>query len=182
MAQVKHISYYTNVMASWSKPDLGAKPSEAQLALAHVFGRPGKQSMAVAMALRDGGVTGKQIKGAAALFDGKPTPQLNHMRDLISEKLFTREAVPGAYVITLAPKGQQFVDLHGAKAAEKVAGSKPAAKAAAKAASRPKGKGKAVTKPTTVTVIAPTSEAPTVSEAVAALDATGQTELPADNA
>jgi hypothetical protein len=174
MAQVKHISYYTNVMASWSKPDLGAKPSEAQLALAHVFGRPGKQSMAVAMALREGGVTGKQIKGAAALFDGKPTPQLNHMRDLISEKLFTREAVPGAYVITLAPKGQQFVDLHGAKAAEKVAGSKPAAKPAK--ALKPRK----AAKPAPVET--PTSEAPTVSEAVAALDATGQTELPADNA
>lgn len=155
MAQVKHISYYTNVMASWSKPDLGAKPSEAQLALAHVFGRPGKQSMAVAMALRDGGVTGKQIKGAAALFDGKPTPQLNHMRDLISERLFTREAVPGAYVITLAPKGQQFVDLHGAKAAEKVAAKAPV-----------KAKGKAKAKKATPVAVSetPTSEAPTVTE------------------
>jgi hypothetical protein len=141
------------------------------LALAHVFGRPGKQSMAVAMALRDGGVTGKQIKGAAALFDGKPTPQLNHMRDLISEKLFTREAVPGAYVITLAPKGQQFVDLHGAKAAAKVeAKVAKVAKAKPAKASKPRKAAK------------PAGDAPTVSEAVAALDATGQTELPADNA
>jgi hypothetical protein len=156
MAQVKHISYYTNVTASWSKADLGKMPSEANLSLAHVFGRPGKQSMAVAMALRDGGVTGKQIKLASALFDGKATPQLNHMRDLIAAKLFTREAVSGAYVITLAPKGQQFVDLHGAKAAAKVTGDKPAAKAA-----KPRKAKKVSVAPVTET---PVSEAPTVSE------------------
>lgn len=147
MAQVKHLSYYTNVMQSWSKGDLGNKPSEGQLSLAHVFGRPGKQSMAVAMALRDGGVTGKQIKLASALFDGKATPQLNHMRDLLAAKMFTREAVAGAYVITLAPKGQQFVDLHGAKAAEKVEAK--AAKAKPAKASKPR-KGKAAEAVTTV--------------------------------
>jgi hypothetical protein len=82
------------------------------------------------------------------------------MRDLIAAKLFTREAVPGAYVITLAPKGQQFVDLHGAKAAEKVTGTvKPV-----KAAGKPKGKAKA--KPATIPAQAetPISEAPTVTE------------------
>ena len=122
MSQVKHISYYTNVMQSWSSSELGKKPTEAELSLAHVFGRPGKQSLAVALALRDGGVTGAQIKAVSALVDGKPTPQLNHMRDLIKARLFTREAVTGAYALTLAPRGQQFVDLHGAKAAEKLAG------------------------------------------------------------
>lgn len=129
MSQVKHISYYTNALKSWSSRELGSKPTEAQLSLAHVFGRPGKQSLAVALALRDGGVTGAQIKGASALVDGKPTPQLNHMRDLIKARMFTREAVPGAYAITLAPKGQQFVDLHGAKAAEKVTSPKADKKA-----------------------------------------------------
>lgn len=142
MAQVKHISYYTNVMQAWSS-ELGRKPSEADLALAHVFGRPGKQSMAVAMALREGGVTGAQVKLASSLFDGKATPQLNHMRDLLAAKLFTREAVSGKYVITLAPKGQQFVDLHGAKAAEKVTGTDKPVKKAVKA--KGKGKGKKAT-------------------------------------
>ena len=155
MAQVKHVSYYTNVMASWSKADLGKAPTEAQLALAHVFGRPGKQSMAVAMALRDGGVTGQQIKLASALFDGKATPQLNHMRDLIAAKQFERLPVPGAYALVIAPKGQQFVDLHGAKAATVEA--KPVAKAAK--ASKPR---KAVKAPVTET---PTSDPVTVSEA-----------------
>jgi hypothetical protein len=160
MAQVKHVSYYTNVMQSWSKADLGKAPTEAQLAVAHVFGRPGKQSMAVAMALRDGGVTGKQIKLASALFDGKATPQLNHMRDLIAANMFTREAVPGAYVITLAPNGQKFIDLHGAKAAAV----KPAAEAA-KAPSKPAGKAKAKKAAKVAPAETPISEAPTVIEA-----------------
>jgi hypothetical protein len=72
MAQVKHISYYTNVMQSWSKADLGKAPTEAQLALAHVFGRPGKQSMAVAMALRDGGVSGSKSSWQARCLTARP--------------------------------------------------------------------------------------------------------------
>lgn len=171
MSQVKHISYYTNVMQAWSKAELGVKPSEAQLSLAHVFGRPGKQSLAVAMALREGGVTGSQIKAVSALVDGKPTPQLNHMRDLIKARMFTREAVTGAYALTLAPKGQQFVDLHGAKAAEKLAlkadDAKPAKKAT-KAAGKAKGKRKPAEATTVAPAETPTSEAPTVTEAPAA--------------
>jgi hypothetical protein len=158
MAQVKHISYYTNVMQSWSK-QLGSKPTEAHLSLAHVFGRPGKQSLAVALALRNGGVTGAQIKLASSLVDGKATPQLNHMRDLIAAKLFTREAGAG-YCLTLAPKGQQFVDLHGAKAAEKVTGGKPVAKGAVKAKGKRGAKAVKVTAPAET----PTPEAPAVSE------------------
>ena len=179
MSQVKHISYYTNVMQSWSSSELGKKPTEAELSLAHVFGRPGKQSLAVALALRDGGVTGAQIKAVSALVDGKPTPQLNHMRDLVKARLFTREAVTGAYALTLAPKGQQFVDLHGAAkgqlfvdlygamAAEKLAGkaekAKPA-KQARKVAGKPKGEGKPVEVTTQPVTETPTSEPATVTE------------------
>ena len=167
MSQVKHISYYTNVMQSWSSSELGKKPTEAELSLAHVFGRPGKQSLAVALALRDGGVTGAQIKAVSALVDGKPTPQLNHMRDLIKARLFTREAVTGAYALTLAPRGQLFVDLHGAKAAEKLAGkaekAKPA-KQARKVAGKPKGEGKPVEVTTQPVTETPTSEPATVTE------------------
>ena len=167
MSQVKHISYYTNVMQSWSSSELGKKPTEAELSLAHVFGRPGKQSLAVALALRDGGVTGAQIKAVSALVDGKPTPQLNHMRDLIKARLFTREAVTGAYALTLAPRGQQFVDLHGAMAAAKLAGkaekAKPA-KQARKVAGKPKGEGKPVEVTTQPVTETPTSEPATVTE------------------
>jgi len=108
-----------------------------------------QQSLAVALALRDGGVSGGTIKAVSALFDGKPTPQLNHMRDLLKAKLFTREAVPGAYCITLAPKGQQFVDLHGARAADKLADkaseAKPAKKAKASKPRKPKAEKAEVT-------------------------------------
>lgn len=163
MAQVKHLSYYTNVTQSWSKADLGKLPTEAQLAVAHVFGRPGKQSMAVAMALREGGVTGSQIKLASALFDGKATPQLNHMRDLIAARMFTREAVAGAYVLTLAPNGQKFIDLHGAKAAADTApkAEKPvSAKSARKAERKAKVKAIAAVSETPTSDVAPVSEAP----------------------
>jgi hypothetical protein len=125
MSNVKHIAFYTNVMTQWAKADLGPKVTEAQLALAHVFGKPGKQSLVVAMALRADGVTRGQMLGAAALFDGKPTPQLNHMRALVNAKLLTRQPVPGAYVLVKGPKADQYIDLHGAKAATTAAEAKP---------------------------------------------------------
>lgn len=121
---IKHAGFYANVFSQWSKA-LGPKPTEAELSLAHVFGRPGKQSLAVAMALRDAGVKGTQIKGASALVDGKATPQLNHLRDLITAGLVNREPVPGAYVIRVTAKGQKFVELHGAKVTAVVKPDKP---------------------------------------------------------
>ena len=155
MSNVKHVSYYTNVMQQWSKA-LGPKPTEAQLATAHVHGRPGKQSLVVAMALRDDGVTRGQMLGAAALFDGKPTPQLNHMRALVNAKLLTRQPVPGAYVLVKGPKADQYIDLHGAKAATTVE-AKPVKKAA---------------KPRKAKVTAPAvTEAPAVETAPAELTA-----------
>ena len=117
MSNVKHISYYTNIMQQWGK-QLGPKPTEAQLAMAHVHGRPGKQSFVVALALRDEGVTRGQMLEACSLFDGKPTPQLNHMRALVNAKMFTRLPVPNAYALTVGPKHQQFADLHGEKVAD----------------------------------------------------------------
>ena len=128
MATVKHVSYYTNVMQQWGK-QLGPKPTEAELALAHVFGRPGKQSFVVGMALREAGVTRGQMLEACAMFDGKPTPQLNHMRALVNAKMFTRQPVPGAYALVKGPNADRFIDLHGAKAA---AEAKPAKVKAAK--------------------------------------------------
>jgi hypothetical protein len=150
MANVKHIAFYTNVMQQWSKP-LGPKVTEAQLALAHVFGKPGKQSLVVAMALRDDGVTRGQMLQATALFDGKPTPQLNHMRALVNAKLLTRQPVPGAYVLVKGPKADQFIDLHGAKAAATVE-----AKADKPKAKKPR-KAKVIE---TVPVIEPVAEQP----------------------
>ena len=141
-------------MQQWSKA-LGPKPSEAQLATAHVHGRPGKQSLVVAMALRDCGVTRGQMLEAAGLYDGKPTPQLNHMRALVDSRMFTRQPVPGAYVLTVGPKHQQYADLHGAKAAA----DKPAAKPVKAAKVSKPRKAKAAKAET------PAVEAPTVIEA-----------------
>ena len=115
-------------MQQWGK-QLGPKPTEAELALAHVFGRPGKQSFVVGMALREAGVTRGQMLEACAMFDGKPTPQLNHMRALVNAKMFTRQPVPGAYALVKGPNADRFIDLHGAKAA---AEAKPAKVKAAK--------------------------------------------------
>ena len=139
MATVKHVSYYTNVMQQWGK-QLGPKPTEAELALAHVFGRPGKQSFIVGMALRAAGVTRGQMLEACAMFDGKPTPQLNHMRALVNAKMFTRQPVPGAYALVKGPNADRFIDLHGAKAAAEVKADKPAKVKAAKvkAAKKPR--------------------------------------------
>ena len=137
MATVKHVSYYTNVMQQWGK-QLGPKPTEAELALAHVFGRPGKQSFVVGMALREAGVTRGQMLEACAMFDGKPTPQLNHMRALVNAKMFTRQPVPGAYALVKGPNADRFIDLHGAKAAAEVKADKADKPAKVKAAKKPR--------------------------------------------
>jgi hypothetical protein len=155
MSNVKHISYYTNVMQQWSKP-LGPKPSEAELALAHVFGRPGKQSFVVAMALRPDGVTRGQMLTACSLFDGKATPQLNHMRALIDAKMFTRDMTGPGYRLTQGPKAQAFIDLHGAKAAAKVEAVTPA-----------KPKAKRTSKPRKAAVTVPAVEAAPVEQPAA---------------
>jgi len=160
MTQVKHISYYTNVMQQWGK-QLGAKPSEAQLAVAHVHGRPGKQSFIVAMALRDSGVTRGQMLEAAGLFDGKPTPQLNHMRALVNSKMFTRLPVPGAYALTIGPNHAKFADLHGAKAAASEA-PQPKVSAKSKRKAERKAKVKAAAEPAAPVSepVMPATEAP----------------------
>lgn len=166
MANVKHVSYYTNVMQNWSKP-LGSKPSEANLALAHVFGRPGKQSFVVAMALRDSGVTRSQMLTAMSLFDGKATPQLNHMRALIAARMFDRDPGVQGYKLTQGPKAQQFIDLHGAKAAVKVERTAAQTKAVAKADKKAKAE-KAVTAAVTAAVAAGADTGDTVAAAVEA--------------
>lgn len=156
MTTVKHADNYTHVFKAWA-PALGKQPTEAQLATAHVFGRPGKQSFAVAMALRDGGVSGSQIKTASALFDGKATPQLNHMRANIGAGLFERLPVPGVYAVKVTKNGQRFIDQYG-KAGNKPTEAKPV-KAAAKPVKAPKAnkaKGKVTEAPApAVTATAP---------------------------
>lgn len=111
MSKSTNRGHYTNVFSAWSKA-LGPQPTEAQLATAHVFGRPGKQALGIAMAMRDQGMNTAQMCGASALFDGKPTPCRNKLigtGGLVQAGLFTREPLPHAIKITLSDAGRAWV-------------------------------------------------------------------------
>lgn len=155
-------SHYAAVFQGWASKLHGPQPTEAQLATAHGFGRPGKQSMAIAMMLRDGGASGHQIKQVSALFDGNPTPHLNKARELIAGGSFNREPGTG-YKLTLTPKGQAWLDKHAAGAGATVVAATPA-----KAASKPrkaKGKPAKVTPEANATAKAVTEPEATMPEA-----------------
>jgi len=113
--------WYGSFFKNWAVKLMGAQPTADQLATIHYLGaRPGKQALANAMALRDGGVTGSQIVMACG------APQLNKMRGFVADGLAKFEAVPAAdnghkvYKLNLTPKGLA-----------KVAKAKAAAEAAA---------------------------------------------------
>lgn len=102
-------NYYTDVFKAWPVKMVGPKPTEAMLDTVHKLGlRPGKQALANAMALRDCGVTGSQIVIVCS------APQLNRMRDLITDALVKREAMPKVngntvYKLAVTPKGLQRI-------------------------------------------------------------------------
>ena len=87
------------------------------------------------------------------MFDGKPTPQLNHMRALVNAKMFTRQPVPGAYALVKGPNADRFIDLHGAKAAAEVKADKPAKVKAAKVKAAKKPRKAKADKPAELPVI-----------------------------
>lgn len=100
------LNTYTAQLKVWSK-QLGGKPTAELLETAHCFGRPGKQSLALAMAMRAEGVTAGQIIMACG------APQNNHRRDVIAAGWFKRDmnAAPNdaghtVYKINLTPKGE----------------------------------------------------------------------------
>src|ERR1700690_951953 len=97
---------YATTFKSWQK-SWGPQPTEAQLAAVHgLQARPGKQALAIAMGLRDCGVTNSQIVGACG------NPQLNKMRGLISDAYLKRELVPNnelghtVYKLHVTKKGE----------------------------------------------------------------------------
>lgn len=102
-------NYAKAVWQAWGVKLHGPKPTNDHLTVAHAFGRPGKQTMALAMMLRPEGATATQIKQVSALFDGNPTPHFNKARELVTGMYFTREATPGAFTLKLAPKGVAFI-------------------------------------------------------------------------
>lgn len=154
-------NWYTTTFKAWPGKAklLGPKPTADMLASVHNLGaRPGKQALAIAMGLRDGGVTGAQIVMACG------APQLNKMRGFITDALLKREATPPSseghtvYKLVVTPKGKQRIERTvkqlAAKAADGEGETKPG-----KAAGKVKAAAKA--KPVTVTAppAAPTSEA-----------------------
>jgi len=114
-AAINHRGYYSNVWANWSTKALGPQPTNDQLGTIHgLKARPGKQALANAMALRDCGVTGAQIKGAVALIDGGANPQLNKMRSLVDSGMLSWVPMPNVgagkvYRTKLTPLGAQMV-------------------------------------------------------------------------
>ncbi len=113
--QVNHRAYYGTVWPNWQVKALGPQPTNEQLGIIHgLKARPGKQALANAMALRDGGVTGAQIKNAVALIDGGSNPQLNKMRALVSAGMLAWVPMPvtgegKVYRTKLTPLGAQMV-------------------------------------------------------------------------
>ena len=97
--------WYTTTFKQWPK-QCGAKPSAELLDTIHKLGaRPGKQALANALMLRDGGVTGAQIVMACG------APQLNKMRDFVAKGLVKRVPISNdaaghtVYKLALTPRG-----------------------------------------------------------------------------
>ncbi len=148
---------YAQYFKAWSTKTHGTRPTADLLNTAHAFGRPGKQSLVLAMALRPEGMTRPQMLHACG------APQMNHVfgkAGLVAAGLAKRDMSAGynaagamVYRITLTPKGLARV----AKATG-AAVTVPEAKAPAKA--------KAVSKPRKVK--APVTAAPVVPQGEAA--------------
>lgn len=107
---------YRQVLSHWRTKELGPKPTLAQLEAAHALGcRPGKQALAVAMCLRQGGATDGQMKMACILNWGSSGSHHNKRGDLVDRKL-VRNVISGedasghkVYTIALTPKGEALV-------------------------------------------------------------------------
>jgi cell division septation protein DedD len=170
-------SWYKAVFEGWQVKLAGQQPTNDQLSHAHYFGRPGKQCMAIAMMLRDGGATASQIKQASAMFDGNPTPHFNKIRELVAGGYFERLPTPGAFTVRLTAKGNQLIKNKAANTATVTAEpAKPAKGAKVKApavkatsdAAKPKAVRKPKAKPVTTDHVTPQVTQAPVPEAPAA--------------
>lgn len=136
-------TFYASNFKNWSTSKLGPKPTAEQLDAVHNLGaRPGKQALAIAMGLREVGVTGSQIVMATG------APQLNKMRGFITDAFLKRLPAPAGenghtvYKLAVTPKGTQRIERTLKAAAkqaeaEKADGEAKPAKAK-KAASKPR--------------------------------------------
>jgi hypothetical protein len=127
-------AHYAPTFKAWPVKLAGPKPANELLEIAHAFGKPGKQSLALAMCMRDEGATGGQIYSVCS------APQNNHRRGLIEAAYMKRVAMPKTveghtvYKIEVTPKGKQAMARVAAKA------EKLASEQAVKPADKPKVK------------------------------------------
>lgn len=159
---------YNSAKKAWQAKLLGPWPGDEALTLAHYFGRPGKQSLALAMAMRDCGVTAPQIIIACG------APQNNHRTAVVTAGYFKRDMGAGfnnlghtVYKVTLTPKGQAFIDRRkaGAAVAANQAAQTPPAKAGKAKAANAARKRAVPQAPTAPTVPNDAPTAPTVPQA-----------------
>lgn len=136
-------TFYASNFKNWSTSKLGPKPTAEQLDAVHNLGaRPGKQALAIAMGLREVGVTGSQIVMATG------APQLNKMRGFITDAFLKRLPAPAGenghtvYKLAVTPKGTQRIERTLKAAAKQAEAEKADGEAkpvkAKKAASKPR--------------------------------------------
>lgn len=137
------VNAYANFFADWQVKLLGAKPTVDMLTSAAAFcghGTPGKQCLALAMAMRPEGVTAGQMQIACG------GPQHNFRRGLVTDGHLKPVATPKnaaghtVYRVELTAKGKAYIakadkaDAEKAAKADKPATAKPAKPRAAKPA------------------------------------------------
>ena len=154
--QITDAAWYADTLKAWPKA-AGPKPTAEHFRVAHYFGKPGKQSLALAMAMRDTGTTAPQIEAVCE------RPQNTHRKRAIKLGYFDRVATPAdgshtVYKITLTEKGKQKVG-----GAVSMAKPEKAPKAPAKAPRKRPAKVKAPEAPTA----APEAVVPQAPEAQA---------------
>lgn len=169
MSNENHTAFYAPQFKSWAVKTHGPKPTALQLEQAHGLGcRPGKQALAVAMGLREGGVTNPQVLFACG------NPQNNKRGGLVTDGYLKRNAAAKTaeghevYQYTVTPKGLKRVEATKARAAALAkageAESGPKVKKAAKGTAPRKPKAA----PVADTVTGDTAPAETVTETVQA--------------
>src|SRR5882672_813400 len=162
------LNAYATFFSAWQANVVGPKPTAELLERVEGLGlRQGKQAMACALSLRDGGVTGSQIVIVCG------APQLNRMRGLIAEGMFKRHAAAAdpqghtVYKCSVTPKGEAEIKRLAKVRANATANTKAPVKAA-KAVKVSRKANKAAT-PAVPPVAVATSVAASVPEVPAAV-------------
>ena len=160
-----YLRFFAPFLKGWREATMGPRPTEAQLLTAYYWGltRPGIESLATAMAVRDGGYTVRQYLLASGAAGAAHNKQRGHAtRGLASYAASGGvDGSPNARVFTLTPTKKGLARLAaGASAPEGEAVAPVKAKAK-------KAKGKArKAKAVTLTATANATPSLTISEAL----------------